>query len=138
MNISSDNDNITKDKSDFISSDIIPKEKWIVALVKPDNLEDVCYRQFFAGDFYEAYDIIMTFSEKTGYNILWYKEKWKCGSFYNKIMDLESFCTFCNIKFNNREPIVCSFINDLFYCRSSFCSFECRDEHIYLLHVRKM
>lgn len=139
MNFNNDkNNDMANDELDSIPNENLPEEKWIVALVKNDNFEKIYYRQFFATGFYEAYDRIMTFSEKTGFKILWYKEKWKCDYIDDKLINLESFCTFCNKKFNNIEPIMCNFEETLFSCRSSFCSFDCRREHIYYLHIHKM
>lgn len=113
-------------------------EKWIVSFIKMDNLKKIYYRQFFAAGFYEAYDRVMTFVEKTNYKILWYKEKRKCGAhFTNKeIPYLEFVCTFCNNEFNNIEPIRCNFENGN-QCKSEFCSLHCRHEHFYLLHIKR-
>ena len=51
------------------------EEKWIVAFIQPNTLKKIYYRQFYAPGFYEAYDRVMTFMEKTNNKILWYKEK---------------------------------------------------------------
>ena len=77
--------------------------------------------------------------EKTNYQILWYKEKRKCGLYFTKkeIPYLEFVCTFCNNKFNNIEPIKCNFENNNI-CTSEFCSFNCRQEHFYYVHIKKM
>jgi len=79
------------------------EEKWIVAFIQPNTLRKIYYRQFYAMGFYEAYDRVMTFMEKTNYQILWYKEKRNCGIYFTKkeIPFLEFVCTFCNNKFNN-------------------------------------
>ncbi len=113
------------------------EEKWLVAFIRSDNINKVFYRQFFAMGFYEAYDKVMTFAEKTNYQILWYKEKRKCGLYYTKINipSLENICTFCNKKFNNIEPIKCNFDNN-FICTSEFCSFICRNDHFYHIHIK--
>jgi hypothetical protein len=113
-------------------------EKWIVSFIRLGNLKKIYYRQFFAAGFYEAYDMVMTFVEKTNYEILWYKEKRKCEAhFANKeIPNLEFVCTFCNNEFNNNEPIKCNFESGT-QCKSEFCSLHCRQEHFYLMHIKR-
>ncbi|MBA3749670.1 MAG: hypothetical protein H0X03_02005 [Nitrosopumilus sp.] len=114
------------------------EEKWVVAYIKSDTLKRIYYRQFYAVGFYEAYDRVMTFTEKTNYKILWYKEKRKCGIYFaqKEIPYLEFICTFCNIKFNNVEPIKCNFEKKN-VCGSEFCSSYCKQEHFYYVHVRR-
>lgn len=114
------------------------EEKWIVAFIQPNTLRKIYYRQFYAMGFYEAYDRVMTFMEKTNYQILWYKEKRNCGIYFTKkeIPFLEFVCTFCNNKFNNVEPIKCNFENKN-TCTSEFCSFNCRQEHFYYVHIKR-
>ena len=115
------------------------EEKWIVAFIRPNTLRKIYYRQFYAMGFYEAYDRVMTFIEKTNYQILWYKEKRNCGLYFTKkeIPFLEFVCTFCNNKFNNMEPIKCNFENKN-TCTSEFCSFNCRQEHFYYVHIKRI
>ncbi len=114
------------------------EEKWIIAFFKSFNGR-IHYRQFFAAGFYEAYDRVMTFSEKTNYQILWYKEKRKCGSYFDKISIpfLENVCTFCNGEFNNIEPIKCNFEKNIFKCKSEFCSLKCKQDHFYHIHIKR-
>ncbi len=114
------------------------EEKWIISFIKVDNLRKVYYRQFFAAGFYEAYDRVMTFVEKTNCKILWYKEKRKCGLYFanKEIPYLEFVCTFCNNRFNNIEPIKCNFENNN-HCKSEFCSLYCRQEHFYYMHIKR-
>jgi hypothetical protein len=137
-----------KDIDDYSNLDDISKknelenpveEKWIVAFIRPNTLRKIYYRQFYAMGFYEAYDRVMTFMEKTNYQILWYKEKRNCGLYFTKkeIPFLEFVCTFCNKKFNNIEPIKCNFENKN-TCTSEFCSFNCRQEHFYYVHIKRM
>lgn len=127
-------DSISKDNN--LDNPIV--EKWIVSYIKLDNLKKIYYRQFFAAGFYEAYDRVMTFVEKTNCKILWYKEKRKCGGYFanKEIPYLEFVCTFCNNKFNDIEPIKCSFENNS-HCKSEFCSLHCRQEHFYFMHVKR-
>ncbi len=115
------------------------EEKWIVAYIqKSDTLKNINYRQFYAAGFYEAYDRVMTFIEKTGYKILWYKEKRKCGLYFTRkeVPSLEFVCTFCNNKFNDTEPIKCGFENKNI-CISEFCSLNCKQEHFYYVHIKR-
>ena len=71
-------------------------EYWVIAFFKSHSKNRKYYRQFMASGFYEAFDIVMTFSEKTSCQILWYKEKRKCDSKFTElgIPLLESFVLF--------------------------------------------
>jgi hypothetical protein len=115
---------------------IIPYEKWIASFSdsRKNNIK-ISYREFFAQGFYEAYDIVMTFAEKQNVDVRWFKEKRNCGGSISnyKITKLESFCTYCNRKFNHADPIPCNHAN----CYSTFCSRECLDDHLMLLHRSK-
>lgn len=114
------------------------EEKWVVAFFRNSYNKRIHYRQFLAAGFYEAYDTVMNFSEKTSAEILWFKEKRNCGSIFDMkvILSLECVCTFCNKFFNDIEPLRCNFKkND--ECKSEFCSLKCRQEHIYYKHVLK-
>jgi hypothetical protein len=115
---------------------IIPYEKWIVSFSdsRKNNIK-ISYREFFAQGFYEAYDIVMTFAEKQNVDVRWFKEKRNCGGSISnyKITKLESFCTYCNRKFNHVDPMPCNHAN----CYSIFCSRECLDDHLMLLHRGK-
>jgi hypothetical protein len=114
------------------------EEKWIVSFIKSNNLNKIYFRQFYAAGFYEAYDKVMTFMEKTNYAILWYKEKRKCDQYFKKkeIPFLEYICTFCNRWYNNIEPIKCNFNSEVI-CASEFCSFNCRQDHLYVVHIKR-
>jgi hypothetical protein len=111
---------------------IVPYEKWIVSFSDSRKNSKISYREFFAQGFYEAYDIVMTFAEKQNVDVRWFKEKRNCGGSISnyKITKLESFCTYCNRKFNHADPIPCNHAN----CYSIFCSRECLDDHVMLLH----
>lgn len=115
---------------------IIPYEKWIVSFSdsRKNNIK-IYYREFLAQGFYEAYDIVMTFAEKQNVDVRWFKEKRNCGGIISnyKITKLESFCTYCNRKFNHADPIPCNHTN----CYSIFCSRVCLDDHVMLLHRGK-
>jgi hypothetical protein len=114
-------------------------EYWVVAFFKSKSKNKLSYRQFLAAGYYEAYDRVMTFAEKTGYHILWFKEKRNCGiEFMGRVLPgLENLCTFCNKEFNNTEPIKCNFRGTMdVQCRAEFCSLHCKEEHFYFRHVR--
>jgi hypothetical protein len=113
-------------------------EYWVMAFFKSNSENRPYYRQFTAAGFYEAFDIVMTFSEKTSCQILWYKEKRKCDSKFTAlgIPLFENICTFCNKEFNNIEPIKSSYEKNNSSCSSEFCSLECKQDHFYFKHVR--
>ena len=115
---------------------ILPYEKWIVSFSdsRKNNIK-ISYREFFAQGFYEAYDIVMTYAEKQNVDVRWFKEKRNCGGTFSnyKITKLESFCTYCNKKFYHDDPIPCYHA----YCYSIFCSRECMNDHLMLLHRSK-
>ena len=111
----------------------IPYSKWIVALrIYKNHKPTIILRQFYAKDFYEAFDIVSTFSEKTHLPIVWYKEKTECdGTIINKsISMLESICVYCNRMFNEIEPIPCKVKE----CSSTFCSRDCLTNHLQFKH----
>ena len=128
---------MAKKKGKIVSSadedNTIPYEKWIVSFA--DNRKSkvkISFREFFAQGFYEAYDIVMTYAEKQNLDVSWFKEKRNCGNVFSQfeITKLESFCTYCNRKFNHQDPVPCH--DDK--CNSVFCSRNCMSDHIRLLH----
>jgi hypothetical protein len=74
----------------------------------------------------------MTYAEKQNLDVSWFKEKRNCGNVFSQfeITKLESFCTYCNRKFNHQDPVPCH--DDK--CNSVFCSRNCMSDHIRLLH----
>ncbi|MGN6558985.1 MAG: hypothetical protein ACTHJ2_00505 [Candidatus Nitrosocosmicus sp.] len=138
MNNDADNSNFDKSK-DGDKLDTPLEEKWVVSFIRQEDLKRIYYRQFYAAGFYEAYDSVMNFLEKTDYKLLWYKEKRKCGKYFmdKDIPFLESICTFCNKKFNNIEPIKCNFWSNS-GCKSEFCSFNCKQEHFHYIHINRV
>lgn len=138
MNYDADNSNFDKSK-DGDKLDAPLEEKWVVSFIRHEELKRIYYRQFYAAGFYEAYDSVMSFLEKTDYKLLWYKEKRKCGKYFidKDIPFLESICTFCNKKFNNIEPIKCNFWSNS-GCKSEFCSFKCKQEHCHYIHINRV
>jgi hypothetical protein len=126
-----------KEKKNAVNEDeIIPYEKWLVSFKKTNSMKDphqaTFVRQFYAPGFYEAYDIVATYAEKSNVDILWFKQKQSCMGNYinNNYPALESFCTYCNRKFNHIDPIPC--IEDS--CYAEFCSKECTIDHCKMKH----
>src|SRR6476620_6692193 len=109
----------------------VKSEKLLVAFKNPNSKKNpessIFVRQFYAPGFYEAYDIVATHAEKLKLDILWFKEKRNCGYAYinNNYLQLESFCTYCNNKFNHIDPIPCIKED----CLAEFCSKECMMDH---------
>jgi len=115
---------------------VVPYEKWIVSFTNSrKGFVGTSFREFFAQGFYEAYDIAMSYAEKQNVEIRWFKEKRNCGpSFSNQVfIKLESFCTYCNKRYNHHEPIPCNYEK----CQSTFCSRDCCNEHRFLVHNNK-
>ena len=130
----------SKKKSDNkFEKEIIPSEKWLVSFKNNNNKSSVnprvLIRQFYAQGYYEAYDIIRTYAEKLALEIIWFKEKRNCSHYLisKKFPQLESICVYCNRIFNEMEPIPCLQEN----CKHIFCSMNCLDNHIRLLHRDK-
>lgn len=128
---------MAKKKGKIVSStdedNTIPYEKWIVSFADSRKSKiKISFREFFAQGFYEAYDIVMTYAEKQNLDVSWFKEKRNCGNVFSQfeITKLESFCTYCNRKFNHQDPVPCRHDE----CNSVFCSRNCMNDHIRLLH----
>lgn len=128
---------MAKKKGKIVSStdedNTIPYEKWIVSFADSRKSKiKISFREFFAQGFYEAYDIVMTYAEKQNLDVSWFKEKRNCGNVFSQfeITKLESFCTYCNRKFNHQDPVPCHYDE----CNSVFCSRNCMNDHIRLLH----
>jgi hypothetical protein len=124
--------NTSTEKSE---KEIIPSERWLVSFKNYNNKNmtpQTIIRQFYAQGYFEAYDIVRTFSEKLDLEIIWFKEKRNCSSlFINKTFPiLESICVYCNMIFNGNEPIPC--IQE--ECIHIFCSLNCRNNHYRLKH----
>jgi hypothetical protein len=120
-----------------LEKEIIPSEKWLVSFKSHNDnnkstTPQTIIRQFYAQGYFEAYDIVRTFSEKLDLEIIWFKEKRNCSSlFINKTFPiLESICVYCNRIFNGNEPIPC--IQE--ECIHIFCSLNCRNNHYRLKH----
>ena len=125
-----------KTSTEKSEKEIIPSEKWLVSFKNYNNKNmtpQTIIRQFYAQGYFEAYDIVRTFSEKFDLEIIWFKEKRNCSSlFINKTFPiLESICIYCNKIFNGNEPIPC--IQEK--CIHIFCSLDCRNNHYRLKHL---
>lgn len=128
---------MAKKKGKIVSSvdedNTIPYEKWVVSFADTRKSKiRISFREFFAQGFYEAYDTVMTYAEKQNLDVRWFKEKRNCGNIFSQfeITKLESFCTYCNRKFNDQDPVPCHHDD----CNSMFCSRNCMSDHIMLLH----
>ncbi|HEY6667734.1 MAG TPA: hypothetical protein VI033_01135 [Candidatus Nitrosopolaris sp.] len=127
---------IQEKKPALDEDDLLPVEKWLVAFENiPSNKNQDKFsflRQFYAPGFYEAYDTVLSFAEKSKLNILWFKEKKNCGDKYlnSDFPLLETVCTYCNKAFNDIDPIPCK----LSECYAEFCSNACMIDHFDLKH----
>lgn len=126
----------SNDEIAFKEDDILPYEKWLAAFRNGSSSEILeeheFLRQFHATGFYEAYDIVASFAEKSQVEILWFLEKRECGHPYvnSNYPELESLCTYCNGFFSYRDSIPCPYSQ----CSSIFCSKICLQDHIALKH----
>lgn len=128
---------IEEKKTVLNEDDVLPSEKWLVRFINPKSRktrQEAFIRQFRAPGFYEAYDMVMTYAEKSNLDILWFKEKRRCGDDYmnRNFLELESYCTYCNKKFDHLDPLPC--INE--NCSAEFCSKECALNHHFMRHLR--
>jgi hypothetical protein len=127
---------IKKKFDNKFEKEIIPSEKWLVSFKNNNNrgsvFPRVIIRQFYAQGYFEAYDIIRTSAEKLALEIIWFKEKRNCSHYLisKKFPQLESICVYCNRIFNELEPIPCLQEN----CLHIFCSINCLENHIRLIH----
>ena len=116
--------------------DVLPTERWLVRFRnRGSNVSPIgsaFVRQFCAPGFYEAYDTIMTYAERSNLDVLWFKEKRRCGHEYanRNFLELESFCTYCNKKFNHIDPLPCADED----CTAEFCSRTCAENHDAMRH----
>jgi hypothetical protein len=125
---------IAREKQPVENEDeILLDEKWLVAFQSTKIASGkVILRQFWAPGFYEAYDTVMTYAEKLGLNILWFKEKRRCGYPYVNFnySQLESFCTYCNRRCSSTDLVPCTSEK----CEAQFCSKECYLDHFKIRH----
>ena len=108
-------------------------EKWVVALQNNPENRKFSLKEFYSQGYYEAYDIVMTYAERTHATVLWFKEKRgvgypECNVNFPK---LEFVCTYCNREFADPDPIPCTNETCLLY----FCSKYCLQQHQVLRKV---
>lgn len=121
----------------FQENDFLPYEKWLAAFRNsPDSGATGGHeflRQFHAIGFYEAYDIVAGYAERSQVEILWFMEKRECGQPFvsNNYQELESVCTYCNCFFSDPYSIPCPFPG----CSSVFCSKICLHDHTGFKHT---
>lgn len=120
----------------FRESEIFPSEKWLVAF-KCDSgtksFEKTTFiRQFYAPDFYEAYDTAATYAERFQVEVLWFQEKRNCGTPYTNYSypELESLCTYCNNLFGYQDTIPCLDSK----CSATLCTKNCLQDHVAFKH----
>lgn len=128
------NDIIRKDVLQ-IDEDEIPVEKWLVAFRSKNRdqyRQKISIREFLSAGFYEAFDIVETYVEKTDVDVLWFKEKRMCQEplMNSTQTSLECFCTYCNLEYNIQESIPCKEL----HCSAELCSRKCYNEHVQLKH----
>ena len=130
---------IQEKRSTINEDEILISEKWLVAFIDPNSKKKntqpfVFVRQFYAPGYYEAYDTVMTYAEKSKSSVLWFKQKANCGYPYlnRNYPMLESFCIYCNKKFNHIDPIPCTNED----CHAEFCSKVCMVDHYKMRHKK--
>jgi hypothetical protein len=106
---------------------LIISEKWVVALQKFPEDRKFFLKEFYSQGYYEAYDIVMTYAERTHTTVLWFNEKRSVGypECNVNFPKLEFVCTYCNREFADPDPIPCT--NEI--CLSYFCSKCCLEQH---------
>jgi hypothetical protein len=116
--------------------DLIPMIKWLVAFRNRNphgSTGIISIREFLCGGFYEAFERVQGYTEKTNVEVLWFKEKRTCDEplINSDLLPLGYFCTFCNIEYNPEDSIPCE---DL-HCNSILCSRRCYKQHVELKHT---
>jgi len=119
--------------------DLIPMVKWLVAFRNKNafgSLEIISIREFLCGGFYEAFERVQDYAEKTNVEVLWFKEKRTCDEplTNSNQLPLGCFCTYCNIEHNPEDFIPCQ---DL-HCTSILCSRKCYNQHMELKHMNSV
>ena len=127
---------IKNKSSNNFEKEVLPSEKWLVSFNNHNTTRSIVpkpiIRQFYAQEYYEAYDIIRSYAEKLDLEIIWFKEKRNCSHLLSskKFPQLESICVYCNRIFNEFDPIPCLQED----CTHIFCSRKCLESHIILRH----
>jgi hypothetical protein len=110
--------------------------KWLVAFRNRNSGSDgiICIREFQCGGYYDAFERVQGYAEKTNTEVLWVKEKSTCDEplAYSNQLPLECFCTYCNVEHNTEDSIPCQEL----HCNSILCSRKCFEYHVQLKHMK--
>jgi hypothetical protein len=117
--------------------DLIPMIKWLVAFRNRNSCGSdgiICIREFQCGGYYDAFERVQGYAEKTNTEVLWVKEKSTCDEplAYSNQLPLECFCTYCNVEHNTEDSIPCQEL----HCNSILCSRKCFEYHVQLKHMK--
>ena len=117
--------------------DLIPMVKWLVAFRNRNSCGSdgiICNREFQCGGYYDAFERVQGYAEKTNTEVLWVKEKSTCDEplAYSNQLPLECFCTYCNVEHNTEDSIPCQEL----HCNSILCSRRCFEYHLQLKHMK--
>jgi hypothetical protein len=114
--------------------DLIPMVKWLVAFRDrhcPTGI--ISIREFHCGGYYDAFERVQGYAEKTNTEVLWFREKSACDEplTYSLQLPLGSFCTYCNVEHNTEGSISCREQ----HCSSILCSRKCYEHHLRMKHI---
>lgn len=117
--------------------DVIPMTKWLVAFRIRESMGSpgtVWIREFQCGGYYDAFERVQCYAEKTNTEVLWFKEKRSCEEplAYSIQLSLGCFCTYCNVEHNIEDSIPCQEL----HCNSILCSRKCFKLHVQLKHMK--
>ena len=117
--------------------DLIPMVKWLVAFRSRNSCGSdgiICIREFQCGGYYDAFERVQGYAEKTNTEVLWVKEKSTCDEplAYSNQLPLGCFCTYCNVEHNTEDSIPCQEL----HCNSILCSRKCFEYHVQLKHMK--
>jgi hypothetical protein len=116
--------------------DLIPLVKWLVAFRNRNSrgsTGSISIREFQCGGYYDAFERVQGYAEKTNTEVLWFEEKRSCCEplSYSIQLPLGCFCTYCNIEHNTEDSIPCQDP----HCNSILCSRKCYEHHVELKHT---
>jgi hypothetical protein len=117
-------------------NDLIPMVKWLVAFRNTNSRAPtgvISIREFQCGGYYDAFQRVQGYAEKTNTEVLWFKEKRACDEplTYSIQLPLGLFCTYCNVEHNTEDSIPCQELR----CNSILCSRKCYEYHVELKHM---
>ena len=116
--------------------ELIPMVKWLVAFRNRNSRRFtgiISIREFQCGGYYDAFERVQAYAEKTNSEVLCFKEKKACDEpfTYSIQLPLGWFCTYCNVEHNTEDSIPCQEI----HCNSILCSRKCYENHVELKHM---